>query len=364
MDDDEDEENVVIHHNRIVNQRINYHLTAPRFRESFRIDIEVFAQLEQLIGRFLPDSDMNNSLAPREQILTALHFIGNNAYYHVNGQVHGVSRSTVFRCVHRVCSLIATYIMPMFIRWPTISTFIEREFYNIAGFPNVKGVVDGTLIQINAPSQDEPTYVARNNKHAINVVLVAGPKHQFFFVSARSPGSFHDARAIRISNLWRSWENERWRPDNDNRSIILADSAYPLTSWLIPPIVRMANANMRQLAPAVPIYERLHRKTRFIVECAIGILKNEYPCLKHLRIRNPTYIAAIIYSCVTLHNMQNNFHRGSYAYDSLLNQLTNPNMHQQIQPIITQPNQNIPHQNDQNDGIIRQRQILQYFLRR
>lgn len=354
LEDESDEGNVL-------KLRINYNLNASVFRQSFRVDMEVAEQIELLIGRFLVDTNLNNALSPRQQILTALHFLGNSAQYHVNGNAHNISKSTVLRCIHRICFIIATHILPLFVRWPTTSLLVERRFFEIAGFPHVKGIVDGTLVHIDAPSIGEPAYVGRDNKHSFNVILVSGPQNEFFFVSAKSPGSMHDARAIRISKLWTAWEIRGWRPDNDDQSIILGDSAYPLTSWLMPPVVRIVNANIRRLAQAVPLFERVHRKTRFIVECSIGILKEEYPCLNYFRFRKPERIANAIYTCVVLHNMQNRHHRGSYRYDQILNRIANGEL-QNVGANMVQNNP-MPIDNDPMAGIIRQRQILEHFAR-
>lgn len=49
----------------------------------------------------------------------------------------------------------------------------KYEFYQIAGFSNVLGAVDGILIPIIAPKDNEPEYVCRKGFHAINVQVVA-----------------------------------------------------------------------------------------------------------------------------------------------------------------------------------------------
>lgn len=356
LEDEEGEDDQPANNPRI---RINYNLNASMFRQSFRVDMQVAAQLELHIGKYLVESNLNNALSPREQILTALHFLGNDAYYHVNGYAHNISKSTVLRCVHRVCFIIATHLLPIYVRWPTTSILVEQRFFRIAGFPNVKGVVDGTLVHIDAPSISEAAYVGRDNKHSINVILVSGPQNEFFFVSAKSPGSFHDSRATRISKLWESWEITGWRPDNDNRSLILGDSAYPLTSWLMPPVVRTVNANIPRLARAVPLFERVHRKTRFIVECSIGILKEEYPCLNYFRFRKPERISNAISACVVLHNMQNKYHRGSYAYDQIFNRIANGGLNNiGINMVQNNP---MPVINDPLAGTMRQREVLEFF---
>ncbi|KAH3848570.1 hypothetical protein DPMN_090948, partial [Dreissena polymorpha] len=58
-----------------------------------------------------------------------------------------------------------------FICLPTAPGEIRREkedFYNIARFPNVIGVIDGTHVQIQAPHVDEPAYVNQIGHHSIN----------------------------------------------------------------------------------------------------------------------------------------------------------------------------------------------------
>lgn len=337
-------------------------MNANIFRQSFRIDQEVFAQLEILLGPHLKVSTMNSALTPRQQILTALHFIGNDAQYHVNGLAHGISKSSVCRYVHKICKEITEKLMPIYVRWPATSRMVERDFFGIAGFPNIKGVIDGTLVHIDAPSIDEPAYVGRDNKHSLNVLVVAGPQNQFFYACAKYPGSIHDARAVRCSELWRRWEIQNWRPDGDNASIILGDSAYPLTTWLIPPTVRIANAHIHHLGRVVSLYEQIHRKTRFIVENSIGILKEEYPCLNYLRVKNPVRISNIIYACITLHNMQNKYHRGSYAFDDTLNRIASTAPSAETHDEQNNSGEN-PENNLQNDinAINRQRQILEYF---
>lgn len=339
-------------------ERNNFFTCDSVFRQYFRIDREVFEQVEYLIGPHLAVSARNISHSIREQILTTLHFLGNGAQYHLNGLAHNISKATVCRCIHKVCELIAVHLMSMFVRWPNNCRLIERQFYQKAQFPHVRGALDGTLIYIDAPSDQEPLFVSRNNKHAINVLLVSGPSNEFFYVSAKSPGSFHDARALRISSLWHKWEQQQWRPDNDDRAILLGDSAYPLTQWLMPPVIRQVNANIRRLAQAVPLFLSAHRKTRFIVECSIGILKEEYPCLNHFRFKSVERICIAVYACVTLHNMQNRFHRGSYRYDQTLNQMANRN--DGMAPFDIDENSNASTQ----AGILMQRNILQEFALR
>lgn len=99
-----------------------------------------------------------------------------------------------------------------------------------------------------------------------------------------------------------------------------------------------------------------------MVECAIGIFKEQFPCLDYLRIRSPKRISNVIYACGTLHNMQNYHKHGSYAYDDVLNRIAN---REEIADLNHEHDGRINDgQNDdgQNvDGVERQREFLEHF---
>lgn len=158
--------------------------------------------------------------------------------------------------------------------------------------PFIAGCVDGTLIPIDAPTNDEPAFVDRFGNHSINCLLVSGPKKEFLYVSANWPGSVHDARVLKNRVLFQRMENG-WRPFPD--AILLTDSAYPLKDWLIPPLRLCTNETERRFNVA-------HKSTRKTVEDAIGILKEKFPCLNHLRMQ-PNKAAEVIKCCVVLANI-------------------------------------------------------------
>lgn len=115
---------------------------------------------------------------------------------------------------------------------------------------------------------------------------------------------------------------ESWRPNNDRAAVILADSAYPLKSWLITPNIPghtgRGRGERRPLSIGMQRFLSSFRKTRFIVENSLGILKNEFPVLKYgFRIKEPQKISAITLACVALHNIQNEHRHGRYDEEFL-----------------------------------------------
>ncbi|KAI6658927.1 Nuclease HARBI1 [Oopsacas minuta] len=76
---------------------------------------------------------------------------------------------------------------------------IKNKFYEIAHFPEVVGLVDGTHIRIQKPSEDEADYINRNFYHSINVQAIYQPDGMFCDVLVRFPGSVHDSRIWKVS---------------------------------------------------------------------------------------------------------------------------------------------------------------------
>ena len=96
-------------------------------------------------------------------------------------------------------------------------------------FPNIIACVDGTHIKIIAPSHNEWEYVNRKGFHSINVQLMCDVKLCIVNCVVRWPGSTHDARILRESNIYEHMEQ------NHDSHVILGDSGYPLRQWLMVP---------------------------------------------------------------------------------------------------------------------------------
>ena len=93
-----------------------------------------------------------------------------------------MDKSTISRVVSSVTEALCNK-RNQFIKWPTNANVnkTKADFYDVAGFPNVLGAVDGTHIPIQAPHEDEASYVNRKHYHSINVQAVcdAGGKCKF-----------------------------------------------------------------------------------------------------------------------------------------------------------------------------------------
>ena len=120
-----------------------------------------------------------------------------NAFYTVLSHARGVSKQTLSRVTHEVVQIINNRYFNSVINWPTNQAALNNiplEFYNKGGCPRVIGCIDGSHIEILRRSKYEEQFVNRHGTHSINCLMVCGPNLQFYFVSARWPGSVNDER--------------------------------------------------------------------------------------------------------------------------------------------------------------------------
>ncbi|KAK0134932.1 putative nuclease HARBI1 [Merluccius polli] len=164
-----------------------------------RIDVLAFPE-HFLFERYRFTS--HRALTSQQILCVALRFFANGSFLYNVGDAEHLSKATVCRVVRKVC-LALKRLLPIFIVFPGHKPVraIKEEFYRIAGFPSVIGSIDGTHIPITAPSHNEADYVNRKSIHSINVQIICDAAHIISNVEAKWPGSVHDARIYRESNL-------------------------------------------------------------------------------------------------------------------------------------------------------------------
>ena len=138
----------------------------------------------------------NHAIPAINQIFSALRYYARGSYQSVVGDSFGVPRSTVSQIIARVTSAICRY-RNNYIQFPATQneiTAMKQEFYGIAQFPNVTGAIDGTLVFIRAPVEDEHLNVSRKGGHSINIlgcVWCQVTIHIMLFQSIPDPHMMH-----------------------------------------------------------------------------------------------------------------------------------------------------------------------------
>lgn len=114
------------------------------------------------------------------------------------------------------------------------------------GFPCVVGLIDGTHISIRAPMEEPEAYINRKKFHSINVQIICDENMVFTNVWAGWPGSAHDSRVLRNSNVYNIATNKF-----SENTYLLGDGGYPLQPWLMTPYRNNGHLNLLQYCSVI-----------------------------------------------------------------------------------------------------------------
>lgn len=163
-----------------------------------------FQQLLSVVEEhYKPISDRGTlPVSSKECVQMGLWFLGNKATYREMAELFGISESAVFGARQSFIDIICS-VGKKYIKWPTVTEAKENEikFKLIAGFPGVIGAVDGCHIEIKARSEDQSDYIDRTNRHSINLIAVCDSENLFTVIDVGFPGSSHDSRVFKNTEL-------------------------------------------------------------------------------------------------------------------------------------------------------------------
>ncbi|KAK3877886.1 hypothetical protein Pcinc_017442 [Petrolisthes cinctipes] len=213
-----------------------------------------------------------------------------------NGNELGMSQQTAGGVINQTLDALATReFIGRYINFPRVQAEIRQkqaDFRDIANFPGVVGVIDGTHVRIVAPREQEEAYVNQNNYHSLNIQLVFDAQHRILDVVAQWPGSVQDSR------IW----NDCGLKGKFERSVIpegchlLGDNDYPCEPWLLTPYIQPNNV-------AQEAYNSAHKRTRCVVESGIAQLKRRFNVLDgEIRV-DPIKTSKIVMVCASLNNL-------------------------------------------------------------
>ena len=165
-------------------------------RQRYRLTREIILELHDLIHIELePRTNRNKAVPAILKLFVTLRYYACGSFQRVVGDGLGLERSTVSRIITKVTAAICR-LRNRFITFPRMRNSVQQTkeaFHGLSHFPNVIGAIDGTLIPIAAPSQEEHLYVSRKGGHSLNVVAICNADLKFTYVVAKYPGSSNDS---------------------------------------------------------------------------------------------------------------------------------------------------------------------------
>nr|XP_033813652.1 putative nuclease HARBI1 [Geotrypetes seraphini] len=230
------------------------------------------------------------------KVTTVLAFLATGSFQSVLASSNGLTQPAISNCLTQFFNAFLTHTRD-YISLPTTPQALQdsmRQFYNVAQFLSVIGVVNCTHVALRPPRADEASYRNRKVFHSMNMQVVCNAQGEILDVCARYPGSTHDAYIVQHCGLHR-----RATQGHFNGAWCLGYRGYPQRVWLMTPIVHPHTAAEEE-------YNRCHRATRSIIERTFGQLKNCFRCLDHSGgqlLYRPEKVAQIFVACCMLHSL-------------------------------------------------------------
>ena len=174
------------------------------FRRHFRVQRSTFDNLIRFLspnGLERLDRRGRPSLSCEKQLLITLWMLAAQETIRSVSDRFGVCEATVYRTVRRT-------IVAINVNWSSqLITAADRDVLNRTvdgferrrGMKNVIGAIDGSHIAIKAPQED---YINRKGFHIIVLQGICNLELAFIDCFVGFPGSTHDARVLRRSDIY------------------------------------------------------------------------------------------------------------------------------------------------------------------
>lgn len=144
-----------------------------QFMEHFRVSREVANDIEERFRNsqyFFHQSGEFGKLSASDYTIIFLWFAGHEAAsYRDVADRFNITISTLRKVVERMVYFLSN-LSPQIITWPTNEeqNHIKQQFLE-NGFPGVIGVIDGSHIKIDKPSEDPDSYINRKGFYSMQV---------------------------------------------------------------------------------------------------------------------------------------------------------------------------------------------------
>ena len=254
------------------------------------------------------NTNFRKAIAVRHRVAIALYWLADSARYRTIGNLFGVGKSTVCSIVKQVCEVLAGILLPRYIFFPQNQQEVQDQiddFRDRVGFPQVVAALDGCHVPIIAPLQSPEDYVNRKGFHAVTLQGLVDSNYRFVDIFVGWPAKVHDARVFQNSPLFSHCCARTFLPLQLSQVIsgvrvpplIVGDSAYALSDWLMKPFTDNGNLTLEQVN-----FNKILSMTRVVVENAYGRLKGRFRCIAKRLDLDVETVCLVIAACCVLHN--------------------------------------------------------------
>ena len=205
--------------------------------------------------------------------------------------------SAAWRSIRRVSNAFKEFSQK-FISWPSGNRInkIMDGFYEMKGFKNVIGAIDGSHLGISGQKFCNENYINRKGFASVIIQAVCDHERRFTDCYVGWPGSVHDSRVFQNSELCKSIESNAFEMFPGD-SHLVGDAAYGLSRYMMTPY-----KDNGYLSPHQIVYNNKQSCTRNIIERAFALFKGKFPRMRFLDIENMVELCCIVLATAYLHN--------------------------------------------------------------
>ena len=139
------------------------------------------------------------------------------------------------------------------------------------GFPGAFGFIDGTHMESKGRGEDRESYINRMGFSSMLAQATCDVNMRYIHINMRWPGSVHAARMFRNSTI------QQLLPTLPEDLHVLGDTAFPLSSTVLPPYKSPARLTVKQTR-----YNHILGSARQTVERSFVALKGKFRRLQFL----------------------------------------------------------------------------------
>ncbi|KAJ8364709.1 hypothetical protein SKAU_G00135400 [Synaphobranchus kaupii] len=159
-------------------------------------------------------------------------------------------------------------------------------------FQRTAGSIDGCHIKVVPPAGEIQDYLNRKLFFSLQMQAVCDHRGKFLNVFTGYPGSVHDARVLKCSDMYvhHQYPPQGW--------FLIGDGGYPCIQDPITPYREPVQG------PVQARYKEQLSRARGVVERAFGVMKTRWRSIffKALEVQNP-FAVELIDCCAVLHNL-------------------------------------------------------------
>uniref|UniRef100_T1J8I5 DDE Tnp4 domain-containing protein n=1 Tax=Strigamia maritima TaxID=126957 RepID=T1J8I5_STRMM len=272
--------------------------TPDEFQEHFRLSRTTFEWLlEKIAPSILHEGVGRPTIEVDKQLLMTIWLLTNQETYKQIANRFAVAEQTVWNRAINICNVLVSSA-PQFVSWPEgncVGEIIEG-FKQIAGFPDVIGVIGGTHIPIKAPRNWPTGYACGKKFFYILVQAICDHRGIFTDIHIGEVGAVAGQEVYAKSEISSMMEAdvEKYTPQE---TCLLGNGCYALTKNMMTPYpdVRLTETQAK--------FNAIHAETWRISDRAFGLLKGRFRRLKYLDMGRADLIPVVAHACCILHNV-------------------------------------------------------------